>query len=376
MSAVATVVLCLVSAGQALAAQADQDQPGDPIWEATGLSEPVFELFTPTSGAFFAQTPGGLQRSDDGGDTWRIVSLPFEPDPNRAPEVAINPRDHTNLFAAGPLGVYRTRDDARSWQLVYPTPKNRVLAIAVSPANPNVVYLGLTGLATPSSQWRFMRSRDGGTTFELVEEAFPSTCGMAVIILQPDQVDPATVYRAAPCFAGRTTSVGMIVSHDQGKTLELSFSASLEYAHRLVGGRGVDPRRFFLASNRDRRAGGSTLFRSDDTARSWSSVLEHRPDVDGPDVLLADVAYDPMLPDRVWIAHAGAAYGVQLSLDGGDTWQDAGGQGLGQPLRLVLGIDGRSLYLATSSGLFRQRLDPATDGAMRDDDGLVMSARG
>jgi hypothetical protein len=95
-----------------------------------------------------------------------------------------------------------------------------------------------------------------------------------------------------------------------------------------------------------------------------------------PDVLLADVAYDPMLPDRVWIAYAGAACGVQLSLDGGDTWQDAGGQGLGQPLRLVLGIDGRSLYLATSSGLFRQRLDPATDGAMRDDDGLVMSARG
>src|SRR5438094_97824 len=42
-----------------------QEQP--PIdWEATGLSGPVSRLFAPTSGAFFAQTADGLQRSDDG----------------------------------------------------------------------------------------------------------------------------------------------------------------------------------------------------------------------------------------------------------------------------------------------------------------------
>src|SRR5258708_30554720 len=44
-------------------------------WELTGLTEPVLRLFTPSSGAFFAQTGHAFLRSDDAGTTWRHVSL-------------------------------------------------------------------------------------------------------------------------------------------------------------------------------------------------------------------------------------------------------------------------------------------------------------
>jgi hypothetical protein len=50
----------------------------------------------------------------------------------------------------------------------------------------------------------------------------------------------------------------------------------LGYPQFLVGGQGVEPRRFYLAVNRDRRAGGSSRFRSDDDGATWNEVLAYR----------------------------------------------------------------------------------------------------
>lgn len=90
-------------------------------WEPTGLAEPILELFTPATGAFFARTTGDLSRSEDGGATWSMVMLPTaEPDP-RAWTVTVDPTDHTVLYASGAGGLYKTIDDAASWMLVLPT---------------------------------------------------------------------------------------------------------------------------------------------------------------------------------------------------------------------------------------------------------------
>lgn len=355
-SALASIVAAaLVVSAMAVHAQDQQPPPAD--WVATGLTRPTFDLFTPTSGAFFAVTIDGFQRSDDGGATWRLVSLPFPRDFQAAAargeqfQVAVTPTNHTILYVAGPDGVYRTRDDAQTWTLIYPTPSNRVLKIAVSPADPNLVYLALTGAAIPSSQYLLLKSRDGGTTFETVWDAHPSTCGMTVSILMPDMANAATLYEASACISGRTSDVGVVVSHDQGKTLQASFHEPLEYANRLVGGAGVDPTRLYLTSTRDARAGGgSTLWRSDDGAQSWTSVLVSRPESD-TQVSIADLAYDPAGPDHVWIA---TTDGVLESLDGGQTWQDDGAHDLAVASRLVLGIDGRHLYLANDQGVWQQ----------------------
>jgi photosystem II stability/assembly factor-like uncharacterized protein len=348
----ATVVLTFLTTALPTSAQDEGPAPG---WEQTGLATSAFDLMTPTSGAFFALTTDGLERSDDGGATWRLVNLPVTVDKQTELQVAVTPTDHTVLFVAGPEGVYRTRDDAQTWSLVYPTPNNRVLKIAISPVDPNLVYLALTGRAEPSSMWKFLRSRDGATTFETVEEALPSTCALRVDLLIPDPLDAATLYRAAPCISSRTDSSPLIVSHDQGHTIQATFNESLEYAERLVGGSGANPRRFYLATMRDSRAGGSTLFRSDDSAQTWTSVLEYRqPDTDTG---IGDVAYNPSAPDHVWVALNGGGDGVLTSSDGGDTWQEDGAHGAGAGRRLILGIDARSLYLATDQGVWRQGLD-------------------
>jgi hypothetical protein len=76
-------------------------------WEQTGLTEPVSSLMTPTTGAFFAQTPRGLLRSDDAGVTWAPVNAP-----DGVKDIVVDPTDHTVLYGISANGVYKSIDDA------------------------------------------------------------------------------------------------------------------------------------------------------------------------------------------------------------------------------------------------------------------------
>ena len=112
-------------------------------WERTSLPGPVSRLFTPTSGAFFAQVEHERYRSDDAGTTWRPVPLPPAPKPTgrsrfQLRQVAVDPTNRLVLYVEGAEGLYQSPDDARTWRLILPTILP-VLRIAVSPADPRIV---------------------------------------------------------------------------------------------------------------------------------------------------------------------------------------------------------------------------------------------
>src|SRR4051794_14295957 len=102
-SLLATAV-CLLSLAWTAAPASDEQ------WSPTALTDESFRLFTPTSGAFFALGAHDLMRSDDGGGTWSSVSLPPEKSAGARPGVTVNPVDHTQLFAEGLEGLYRSTD--------------------------------------------------------------------------------------------------------------------------------------------------------------------------------------------------------------------------------------------------------------------------
>src|SRR6185436_5517655 len=86
---------------------------GDSEWVLSGLSAAVLRVFAPADGVLFATTADGAQRSDDGGATWGPVSLP-----SGATLSAVDPIDHTILYADGPDGLLKTSDDTATWRLV------------------------------------------------------------------------------------------------------------------------------------------------------------------------------------------------------------------------------------------------------------------
>jgi hypothetical protein len=198
-----------------------------------------------------------------------------------------------------------------------------------------------------------------------------------VPLLQPHPTDARRVFRAAECLAGRNFGETLAQSTDAGETWTPLFNPEpfqppfLGYPQHLVGGQGLEPRRFYVAVNRDRRAGGSSVVRSDDDATTWNEVLAYRgggspgfaPDVDpnAPDVRLGGLAYEPAQPDHVYIGRqvlpgffappAGGA--VAASLDGGATWADLGRQDIGAVSDLAVSVDGGWLFAATDRGLWR-----------------------
>ena len=376
---VALALLALALTSEVPVGRALAQAPIDPTdWELTGLTEPALRLFTPSSGVLFAQTAPELMRSDDAGDTWRPVPL--------GPATRLlssNPIQHTILYAAGPSGVYKTTDDAVTWALILaygPGVGGDALALAVSPADPNLVYLAVGGGRSAPADFRFFRSRDGGATWQQLEEQHFSLCSWDVPILQPHPADAQRVFRAADCIAGRNFGETLDQSTDAGDSWTPLFNPQpfappfLGYPQHLVGGQGPQPRRFYLAVNRDRRAGGSSVVRSDDDGATWSEVLAYRgggspgfaPDVDpnAPNVRLGGLAYEPAQPDHVYVGRqvfpgffappAGGA--VAASLDGGGTWADLGRQDIGAVSDLAMGADGRWLFAATDQGLWRWRL--------------------
>jgi photosystem II stability/assembly factor-like uncharacterized protein len=328
-----------------LAAGARAQAPTAPDWELTGLDGRVLQLFTPASGAFLARTEGGLFRSDDAGATWRALGAP-----PALGIAAVDPTNHDVVYAAGAGGLHKTADAGATWSLVLPTTNVRVLNLAVSPADPALIYIAL---GQGSGSFQFLRSRDAGATWDLLEGPVQATlCGWTVLILKPHPIDPARVHRTSGCYAGRDAPSGDSLDHsrDQGATFTLLFHPRPLFTSRLVGGQGSAPGRFYLGAYLGANPGGGRLFRTDDDGATWREIFVSP---SGP--AIAGLTYAPAAPDRVWVGLASGA--VKASANGGATWVDLGRQDLGRLDDLALGVDGRNLYAATEQGVWRLRLE-------------------
>ena len=172
-----------------------------PDWESTPLTGKASHLFTPASGALFAQIDNDLDRSDDAGTTWTLVSLP--PANGRwtggfGRRIAIDSTNHDVLYANGTDGLYRTQDGGANWDLVLPTapiiwhlyqsPDGHVsdhvdvIGVAITPADSTLLYVGLRNA---DYQFQFLRSRDSGQTWERLEETDYDLCTWGISVLQP-----------------------------------------------------------------------------------------------------------------------------------------------------------------------------------------------
>lgn len=355
-------------------------QPAD--WVAAGPAVAAFQLAGPRSGAFFAWTTNGLQRSEDGGSSWVQMQLP--PGAPAAPRGLAphpDPSDHGTLYAVGEAGLYkatglyRSGDGSASWTLIRELPRRpndgqlegQVLAVEISPADPQLVY---AAMAVPyGGGMKLERSRDGGATWEMAIDSGPSSlCGWGVRLLRAHPTDPTRLFRSSGCYAGRNTADALFESRDQGVTwhqLYVDFK-SFTWPDRLVGGAGANPTRYYLAAHKDFRVGGSALLRSDDDAATWTMSLDFPFAMQNgkrvaDDLTPGGLTYDPAQPDHVWLAlntqppEDGAPIkgAVRYSADGGVTWVDAGRPGLPKVYDLLLGSDGANLYAATDGGVLR-----------------------
>jgi photosystem II stability/assembly factor-like uncharacterized protein len=97
----------------------------------------------------------GVLRSTDGGQSWKPAMQSGSAGNLFA--LAVDPAAHQTVYAGGEGGLYKSTDGGTSWSKL-PFPADNVIALAISPAQPNVVL----AISVQGQQGLVYRSEDGG----------------------------------------------------------------------------------------------------------------------------------------------------------------------------------------------------------------------
>lgn len=186
-----------------------------------------------------------------------------------------------------------------------------VSAIAVNPANPNVIYIGTAG----GGAWR---SGDGGATWTPLFDRQLSLAVGEPGALALDPGNPDVIYLGTSARVSRQPQAGLFKSTDGGGSWVLLGSGypagnsgnAIQFVGQWVNVISVDPANgnsVYLASS-----GG--CFRSVDAGRNWTRGVNATGDA-------RSLALDASSPATARILYAGiSGRGVFRSSDGGQNW--------------------------------------------------------
>src|ERR1700724_1191234 len=267
---------------------------------------------------------GGVQRSDDGGATWRPASFGISNPVVNA--LAVDPAHPDTVYAGTQVGFFRSSDGGEHWQTSSTVNGLNVHTIAVDPAHPRVLYVG--------TAMGIYRSDNGGAAWQLLTVGLipPNKFDFEVVALAIDPVDPQQIYAA---------HIGV---HDGLHKTVNGGRVWVPLRRLRVDALAVDPARDSTVW----AAGDDGVWRSADGGKTWVKVR-----VEPAHALLVD----PADSSRVYAANA---QDVQVTTDGGASWQTLpAGPRPGGALALVAdpARPGELLAGTTGAGVYR-----STDG--------------
>jgi len=265
---------------------------------------------------------------------WRMIG-PFRGGRTRA---AAGVPSQPNVFYIGAAdgGVWRSNDYGRTWNPIFDSqPSQSIGAIAVSPSNPNIIYVASgEGLQRPdlSVGDGIYKSIDGGKTWTHLG----LRDGQQIPALAIDIHDPNRIFAAVLGHPyGPNPERGIFRSTDGGATWQ-----KVLYKDENTGGSDVeiDPSNpdIIYASLWQSRLGpwedsnafsgtGGGLFKSTDGGNTWKKLTKGLPD----DLVQINVAIAPNQPSRLYASLAttkpseyasGKGLGFYRSDDGGESW--------------------------------------------------------
>ena len=274
---------------------------------------------------------GGVWKTDDYGRTWRPI---FDRESTGSiGDIAVSPSNpnivyvgtgeglHRPDLAIGE-GIFKSTDAGKSWQHVGLKDVQQVGRLVVHPTNPDIVFVAGLGHPYGANEERgVFRTTDGGKTWTKVLYINANT-GAIQVELDPNNAN--TVYadlwehREGPwengSFSG--TNSGLYKSTDGGSTWR-KLTAGLPTGEQGLGRIGIaiapgNSQRLYATVDARQLSG---IYRSEDGGESWQRVsTDGRVFGRGSD--FAELKVHPKNPDVVFSANV-ASY---KSLDGGKTW--------------------------------------------------------
>jgi photosystem II stability/assembly factor-like uncharacterized protein len=278
---------------------------------------------------YFGAVGGGVWKTTSGGMSWTpifdgqgvasIGALEVAPSDPKVIYVGTGETDIRSDLGSG-NGVYKSVDAGGTWTHLGLRDTRQIGRIAVSPRNPDIVFVAALGHAYgPNEERGVFRSTDGGRNWQKVLYKGPDI-GATDLAIDPDnpQVIYATLWQARrPPWSVygplEGAGGGLYKSSDGGEHWSQLTGNGLPAGdwHRgaVAVARGTQGRRVYLLVE---TTAGAGLYRTDDAARTWTHVSDDSR-IDSRGWYFSSIAADPRDPDTVYIPNVA----IYRSTDGG-----------------------------------------------------------
>ncbi|HSD66113.1 MAG TPA: glycosyl hydrolase, partial [Vicinamibacteria bacterium] len=284
---------------------------------------------------YAATASGGVWKSTDGGIKWKPV---FDDQPTSSiGSIAVSPSDPNVVYVGSGEanirgnvvqgdGIYKSTDAGKTWRHVWKQ-DGQIGTMVVHPKDPDVAYAAVLGKPFgPNPERGIYRTRDGGKTWAKVLSVDADT-GASDVALDP--TNPRILFAG---FWQARRRPWELVSGGPGSSLHVSRDGGDTWMR--LAGKGLpdgiwgkvgvavapsDPRRVYALVEADK--GG--LFRSDDGGDTWKKLTGNGL----PEGLWGKVgvAVAPSDPRRVYALIEAEKGGLFRSDDGGEKWSLASG---------------------------------------------------
>ncbi len=239
---------------------------------------------------YFGSTGGGVWRTEDGGRHWESLSDGFFGGSVGA--IAVSPSDHNVIYVGGGektvrgnvshgYGIWKSVDAGKSWTQQGLEASRHIARIRIHPQQPDWVYAAVMGnLYKPHPQRGVFRSKDGGQNWEKILFVNQEV-GAVDLVMDPN--NPRILYastwrirRTPHSLSSGGQGCGIWKSTDSGDTWEaLTANKGLPTDTLGIIGLAVSP----VNSERvwaiiESNTGG--VFRSEDAGKSWKKLNDER----------------------------------------------------------------------------------------------------
>ena len=281
---------------------------------------------------YMGATGGGVWKTEDAGVTWTNVSDGFF-HTGSVGAVAVSPSNPNIVYVGmgegclrGNLssgdGVYKSLDAGRTWTHVGLADSSQIGRLQIHPTNPDIVYVAAIGHPYgPNTERGVFRTKDGGRTWQKVLFVNDRT-GAADIAMDP--TNPQVLYATAwqvlrtPWDISSTGPGGGIYKSTDGGDTWTKLSAGLPPGN--LGKIGVavspaNPQRAWATVEADAKGG---IYRSDDAGRTWQ-LLNDDFNMTSRQYYYGHIFADPLDANTVYTFCAKYFY---KSTDGGRTYSE------------------------------------------------------
>ncbi|HEV8283414.1 MAG TPA: hypothetical protein VGQ09_03845 [Chitinophagaceae bacterium] len=274
---------------------------------------------------------GGVWKTTDYGRTWLPI---FDSQPTGSiGDIAVSPSNPNVIYVGSGEGlqrpdlsvgdgIYKSTDAGKTWTHLGLSDAQQIGGLAIDPTNENRLFVAALGHPYgPNVERGVYRTLDGGKTWEKVLYKDENTGAVQVTI---DPKSPNIIY--ADLWAGRQgpwengawngPESGLFKSTDGGTTWK-KLTTGLPTTQQGLGRIGfaiapTDPNRLY-ATVESPRLGG--IYRSDDAGESWK-LLTNDNRYFGRSSDFAELKVDPTNADIIYSANVV----TWKSVDGGKTW--------------------------------------------------------